>query len=213
MLGRGFGGGVRGGAHNGLDVLGNLGGHIVAADLGSGRSYRRGNGCGGDVGGLDPIQSLDAGAHLILNLANPQGGGPLGVLQPGVFGGDQRVIVGNGLRGGCSGCGGSAGVGIAQHPIALGFRLHDHLVTGSLGVGDGLLHSGLVLAVFLQLADQNPHLALEQSVFLVKGHIVLCQRLQKLIDLLHIVAAEGGFAEGDLIDLLRCKHNDFLPLR
>ena len=201
MLGSGLGGGVHGGADHGLNVLGDLVSHIVLLH-GGGNSL---NGSGGSVVFLDPVQSLNAAAQLILQLIDLGGGNLAGLFQTGVLSSQLGIAHGNGRSGG------SLNAGTLQHLGTLGFCLSNHLVAGLLCVGDSFLHGSLVLAVFFQFADQNTHLALQQSIFLIQSDIVFGQRLQELIHLLHIVAAEGSLGEGNLIDLLRCKHKICSP--
>ena len=154
---------------------------------------------------LDPVQRLNAGAHLLLDFLNFGGGRLPGFLYPGLLGGNQRVGILGILHGGS--------IGVAEHLGAFLLRFAHHLIAGFLGIDNGVLHGCLIFAVFFQLTHQNTHLALEQGIFLVQGDVVLNQWLQKFIDIVHVVAAEGLFAERYLLKLLRCKHSNLFLSR
>ena len=100
---------------------------------------------------------------------------------------------------------------VLQHGGAPRLRFLEQLGAFGLciGCGSGLLR--LLRAVFLQLFDQDLHLGLEHGIFFVKGDIILCQRLEKIIDLLHVIAAEDGLGKGLFLNFLRCEHRRFPP--
>ena len=102
---------------------------------------------------------------------------------------------------------------VLQHGGALGLRFLNHLRALRLCVGHGGGLLRLLRAVFLQLFDQDLHLGLEHGVFLVERNIVFRQRFEKIIDLLHIIAAEDGLRKGLLLNFLRCKHGSDLPVQ
>ena len=100
MLRLGLGSHILGGAHQGFQIRGDLIGNrcggvclglvclaVKVVNSGSGGLGGR----GGAVGGLDPFQSLDAGAQLLLDLFDLGSGGALGFLDPGVFLGNQGI--------------------------------------------------------------------------------------------------------------------------
>ena len=223
MLGLCLGSSVLSGAHQGLHIVGDLIGHAAAVIVhgvshSCSRFRRRSRGCGCDGSnglgsggcGLNALQSLNAGAHLLLNFGNFGVGGQTGLLHPGVLCCDQRLGIaarcGRGSGDSGSGDGLCLGSGLLQHPVALGLGLQKHLVGSRLGVAGGSLGLHAALAVLFQLAGQDTHLALEQCIFLIQRNIILGQGLQEFIHLLHIVAAEGCLGKRHLIDLLRSDH-------
>ena len=104
MLGLCLGSSVLSGAHQGLHIVGDLIGHAAAVIVhgishSCSRFRRRSRGCGCDGSsglcsgdcGLNALQSLNAGAHLLLNFGNFGVGGQTGLLHPGVLCCDQRL--------------------------------------------------------------------------------------------------------------------------
>ena len=97
------------------------------------------------------------------------------------------------FRAGYDGC--AAGLGFCDHPVTLCLRLR-HL----------LLHGSLLAAIFLELFDQNLHLGLQHGIFFVEHDVVFGERFEKIVHLLHIIAAEDGLGEGLLLNFLGCEH-------
>ena len=95
---------------------------------------------------------------------------------------------------------------LMQHLRALFLGVRDHLVARLLRGKQGVLHGSLLLAVFLQLFHKNAHLALQHGIFFIEGNIVLGQRLENVIDGVHIVSAEQRLLKADVLNLLRGQH-------
>ena len=97
-------------------------------------------------------------------------------------------------------------LGVLQHRGAFALRLGDHLVALLLRRRQRLLRAGLLLAQLLKFFHQHAQLRAQGVIFLIQGDIVVGQRFEKRIDLLHIVAAEDRLGERLLLNFLRCKH-------
>ena len=100
----------------------------------------------------------------------------------------------------------AAALCILQHCLALCLRLAQHRLAGFLGLALGLLRAETLIADLFEAAHQHLELVLENGVFFIKRRIVADHRLDQLIHLLHIVAAEHGLLERSFLNFLRCQH-------
>ena len=172
-------------------------------------------GCGllRQIAGLERLKKAQMALNIALDHGDEIQRGLLGVVEPLLLGMDTLVelrklhVRGVDLRVGLR-----VDLRVLQHGGALGLRLLEHLRASGLGVGNGSGLLRLLRAVFLQLFNQNLHLGLEHGIFFIERNIIFRQRFEKLVDLLHVIAAEDGLGEGLLLNFLRCEHGSCLPV-
>ena len=173
----------------------------------------RGGGLLRQIPGLERLKQAQMALNIALDHRDEIQRGLLGVIEPLLLGVDLLVQLRK-----LHVCGVDLRVGLCiylcvlQHRGAARLRFLEHLCASGLRVSCGCRLLRLLRAVFLQLFNQNLHLGLEHGIFLVERNIIFRQRLEKIIDLLHIIAAEDGLGEGLLLNFLRCEHGSCLPV-